>query len=631
MAVSELIDDAKDYVADLTGDASLAFANYTNRIDSYYPKMPPASTANAPQPPDLGESPEAPQFDLVGVEPGAAPTAPKLMDVPNDDGREAPTFNIDPPELEFPDRPADLDEFKEPPPKINLDVAFPELPDALTVPVEAPVVRDVVMPTKPGNLTVPEFNAERPRLTAQPPQNVVAKFETSHSDHALEVNSNITQWVDAWVAEMAPAFHSTRDKMTSRLEGMFTGGTGIDPTIEEAIYARARERNDLEAKRLVENVRNEAAGMGFSIPSGALNSQIQRARQEAANNNNKTSNEIIIKRLEMEQEMIKFAITATSTLYTSVLQAALAYHQHQLTLNAQALDFAKSIRDTLFETYNNELKAFAAVMDLYKAEAAVYEAKMRAVGMLIDVYKAELDAARMEVEIDKTLVDAYRSRIDALNSVANIYRVQVDAVLGKANLEKAKIEVFQAQVQAYNAQVQAKSAEWQGYQAAISGETAKMSGYTSQAQAYSAEVGGFSAAVQAKSERVRAIASANQALSSQFAAEVQAFQADVSAQAQVAQANTENIRQRLVAFQGEVQADIGRKQLQLEQYKTLSQVALQNAQGDNQIKTANLQAQTQVLATMATVAEGEAKMYSTLAGAALAGMNVLVSESTQGE
>lgn len=622
---SDLINTAKGYATGLLGGATDALGNAIGAIDrmGYSINFPGGTTLPAP-PPDAINL-KAPALDDVTTgytsEPGASPV---YQDIGYIDAGVAPSLAAVLPVMNMPNAPSQLAQFAQQMPSVDLSAQFPTAP-SLIVP-EAPTLPERTAPTAPTTV-LPAFGGVMPTGVPAAPTDLEGSFSTAYHTAAPEFITMVNGYVDAELLKLNPQYHAQMARIETQLTTYLNGGTGLNPAAENAIYERARGKNDAEARRVRDQAYGDAASRGFTLPTGALMSVIQQARQAGADNNARAAGEIVVMQAEMEQKNIQFAVTASAGLRSTMVNATLSYMQNLGQLNGQSLDYAKNILGAITEMYNTAVKVYSLKLEGYKAEAAVFETLIRGALAGIEVYKAEIDALKALTQVDMVKIDVYKARIDVLTSLSNMYRTQVEAVISKASLEKLKIEVFQAQVQAYGAEVSAKNSEYQGYTAAINGESAKVQAYSAQVQAYGAQVQGFRATIDAKSEVVRATAQTNEARARQYTASVTGYQAVVQAKGEIARTKLENQRQKVLTFQMETQAATSKAQVQTEYYKAVSLVGIENAKLHIQSFVQNADVARAHAAAIAAIHSSNASIHGQLAGAAMSGMNSLAVES----
>lgn len=535
-----------------------------------------------------------------------------------------PAFNVTRPTFNEPIRPNQLADFSEQPPDITTSFEFPTAPSELVNPMlTAPTMGYYSAPSRPG-YNVPSFDRPPPEFTAADPGDLSLIADRAYHAAAPEFITMINGYVDAQLTKINPQYHAQLARVEAQLTTYLNGGTGLNPAVEDAIYARARSKNDAEARRVRDQALSDAATRGFTMPAGALLSATQQARQAGADNNATAAREIVVMQAEMEQKNLQFAVTTSVAIRQAAVQATLAYMQNLTALNGQALEYAKIILGAVIETYNISIKMFNARLDVFKAAAALYETKLKATMMYIDIYRAEISAMEALVNVDRVKVDIYKAQIDSLMSLASLYKTQVDVVVSKAGLEKLKLDLFQTQVQSYSSQVQAKNSEWEGYVAQISGQKAEVDVYSAQVGSYSAEVQAFKTKIEAQAEVVRAQIATNQAAAEQVKIEADVFKTIVQARSTAAGLKLDIEKLNLAAYSEEVKSTVAQAQINLDYYKTKGSVAVETM--SNQIKSDAIIADTATAKMRAYAEAGTAggQILGHLAGSAMAGMNSLV-------
>lgn len=628
MAVSDLITDARAYTGALTTTAGNAMSDaisavraigYT--IPNYFPVVlplaPPSSVILTP--------PTLNPVDLtLPDDPGAAPA---FQDISAVEAGFLPDFSAVTPTINLPTKPNQIAEFLQTAPQIDTNIAFPDPPDALLNPlIPAPTLTDRVEPSSP-TISLPGFDGVAPTDMPDAPIDYETRFRGAYADAAPSIIAMIDGYVDAQLLQLNPQFYTQMAAIERQLTTYLAGGTGLNPDVENAIYERERGKNTAEARRVRNASYEEAAKRGFTLPTGALSQIIQTARQGAADNNARQASEIVVMAAEMEQKNLQFAVTTSMALRQMVLSATLNYQSNLVSLNGQALDYAKNVLNAIIEVYNSAVRAFEVKLDAYKSEALVYDTRLKAALSFIELYRTQIEALRALTQVDIAKVDVYKARIEGLIAYSNVYRAQIEAVQGRVNLEKLQLDVFQSKVQAYTSLVQAKSAEWQGYSASIEGEVAKVKIYGVQVEAYNSLINGYRAKIEADTERVRAQALTNQARAANYASILSGYTAVVSARGEVARIKIEIGRQSLLAYTAQIQGTVANAQVLNEYYRSISTVAIANAQ---QRMTAQVETGNSTRAfgeTIARLGTANASIFSGLAQAGLAGMNTLSAET----
>lgn len=586
---------------------------------------PPNWTDIVPsEPPEPGDIPKTPEIEPPDLNlPEDPQDPPDLREAVPIDAGEVPQNTLAAPSLNIPSKPSGIG-LAPSKPVINTSFEFPDPPALLSggLPT-APTFAERAAPSAP-EITLPSFEAERPQYVGDAPTDAQGQMQTSYIEAMLTSRANADAYVDAWIERQNPAHKSQLANLEAELDRYLQGGTGISEAVQANIInrANAEQQKLAEASRL--SAYGEAASRGFTMPNGALVSAVARARQEASNNMSKAINDLAIAQMEMEQKNLQFAITTSANLRSMMVNAALNYMGHIVSLNSQAMDYAKSVFSNAVELYNASVRVYSARVDSYRAYAAIFETQMNAAMAKLDVYRSEIDAFKALTDADQSRASLYKIQVDAITSVIALYRAQIEAVQGRASLEKTKLEIFQIETQAFGTQVQAKNAEWSAYNAELSGEESKIRMYNAQLAAFNAELDAYKATLAAKIAESDAVTKENQAATDRYQAMVQTYTAKVQAESARAQAQNDNNRQVLNAFNREMAAFELKTKTDLTRYSAQAEENMKNATGNLQAQIEKSKGSLEYGATLAKLSIDIGKIYSDAGNAAISGINTLV-------
>ncbi len=558
--------------------------------------------------------------------PGSAPV-PQLVPDPLVGVGDIPANNVVVPAYIDPQIPAQLAAFTELSPSITTDFTFPDVPAALSITIDPPLLIDRAEPTAP-QVILPTFDLLAPTDLPAPPSDYAAQFAAQYREQSPAMYAALEGQMDAFLSKMNPQYQSQLAKLQSRLSKYLDGGTALTPAVQDAIYERTRDKGYAEYRRTRDASFDDAAKRGFTMPGGALLSAVQQARQQAADNNARAAIEIGVKIAEMEQQNLQFAVTQTASMVATTMQVLIGYHQSLVGINGQALDAAKSVLQALIETYNALVRGFEAKLEGYKAEAQVYDTKLRAAMASIELYKEEISALEAMTHVDLAKVEIYKGRIEALNTLANVYKTEVEAVMSKASLEKLKIELFGAKVQAYTATVQAKAAEYNGYAAQVNGQEAKVRVYSEQLRGYGIDADVWKTKVDGKMEQIKAISVNNQALAETYKAIVSAYATKVEANAKLAETKISFDRDLIQEYSIANQAAVSAAQVKSDLYRVQTQVAVSYATLAQTKMLEESRIHLEAAKAIAANAIAAGGVYGQLASSAMAGMNTLVAQTS---
>jgi hypothetical protein len=350
------------------------------------------------------------------------------------------------------------------------DVPIPEMNPYTTPP---PPSFDVIVIPPPPPLDVGTFDAPVPNPTFLDPENT---FSWEEDLYASELNDAVKAQLLSWVQN---------------------GGTGLAEEVEDDIWDRQSERDEVAMSENVDEAKTAFSATGFTLPGGALVGMIDEILDKHKNVLTDKARDIAIEQANLAQKNTHFATDSSLKYEAMMIQHASNVADRSLKAAMGVMEFSIAIYNALVTRYNVDVA-------LYAARGQVYEAQIRGELAKAEMYKAQIEGVKVEVDIQNALVDRYKAQLDAVNILVNIYRTEMEGANVRAAVERTRMEGYKAQVDAFTAQVQAKTAEYGGYKAQIDGETAKVAAYSEEVKAYAAEVDAYSSKAKAIESEVNA-------------------------------------------------------------------------------------------------------------------------------
>lgn len=516
-------------------------------------------------------------------------------------GINIPTLNIDLDSI-LADLDVSLDAAPDFTPSV-ISVDLPQRPGAidLTGMPDRPDVGDVDIPDAPilelpgvGTLQdisipdfvypeLPTFSALSPDFDGAPPSTVLQWSEPAYSSDSLPV-------------------------VKARVIAMLGGGTGLPPAVEQALFDRARMREDQGAQKAVDDAFQDFASRGFMTPPGMLAKRIDAVREQNQMKVSELAREILIKSAEWEIENLRQAVSQGIALEGMLIE------QFNQSAN-RAFEVAKTRLESDIAVFNSSVALFNARQSAYQVEADVYKTKLQGALSKLEVYKAQIDAEHAKGELNQQTVQIYTAQLQALSTQTDIYRAKMDGARVRSEVEKSKIEAYSVDVRAYAERLQAQKTEFDAYEAAVRAEQAKIGILEAESRAFAATVQAYEsknnvkiqgvkakvdvstakiqqysslldaekARVQAELANVQALTSAYQADVGRYAAEINAATSKLDLQARTGEARLRNnlayYEIELKKYDAALQRAVQKVQLQAEAIKATGQVAAQLAAG----------------------------------------------------
>lgn len=481
---------------------------------------------------------DIPAFTFPFDDTGAAPDAPTDIDLTEDPAPGVPSYtNYTYTALSPPLRPSDVDDPRE--------LSLPAAPGAWTAPTPPTML----------NLNIRAFQGV-----------------DQHISFSTEAPSDLVLAAPTAFTYSPPSQYQSQ--LMATVLARITGGTGIAPAVEQAIWDRSRSREAASsASRQAEVIRNVEA-RGFSLPTGALHAQLAEAQKVFYDKESELSRDIAIKQAELEQANAKQAIDQGIQLEGQLIQ-------YINNIEQRAFDAARYLAQNAVEVYNAQVTEYRAKLEKYATSTGAYQALISAEKLKIDSYRAEIEAESLKVDVNKTLIEEHRALIDLRNVQINLYEKELQASQVLLSLDKLKIEAFGERIRAYVAEIGAETANAEVFKTLVSSNQVLADTYRTEMDAYTTSMKARSDVARAKAEvydsQVRGYAARTQAYSTRVSAETEKVRAQVSigqleadvSKAVISQAvSTDQLQ--IESYRAQVAVYEANKQIALQQSKVLS-------------------------------------------------------------
>jgi len=572
------------YAADAVSDASeflhdLSDINFTPIATN----IPFAPVGNLGTPFSKPPTPSDPDLNFKTVSPVGNPYIPPIVPFTGD---PKPVLDADKPDLNIPPPPSDLIATAPDDPPDPTAIVIPTAP-VITLPPE-PVLDDITLPPVP-DITLPDFTGVVPTTDAVAPGNT---FNFEYEDYTENLPSLMT-----------------------RIQTMLAGGTGLPAAIWDALWDKGRAREEKTATKLVQEVTDEWAARGFTLPGGVLDKKIVAARQAVQDAENQLSRDIAIQQATMEAENLKFAV-AQGIAYEN-MQIGLHMQQMQLTFEASryAIEAAVSIFNAKIALYNVEIQAYVAEVQVYKT---LIEAEMTNV----ELYRAQLEGQKLIGELNLQDIEVYKARLTALLTHVEVYKGELDGVKALVDVDKNKVDLFTARVAAFAEQVNAKESEVSIFAERIKAELARITIYDTEVNAFAKEVEAYRSGNDADINGKRIELESNGFILDKFKADVMRYAAEIDAEAKRVGAGVDIYSGQSRMYAAELGAESARVSSDTRHFELGIQEAKANA--DVEIKEAQLNIEQLLRILSLEIDKGKTILgvQSQLAAAAMAAVNL---------
>lgn len=378
------------------------------------------------------------------------------------------------------------------------------------------------------------------------------------------------------------------------LVSRLSGGTGLDPTVEAAIWDRARDREASTAQANIDQVARDGEALGFKLPAGVTNEGVRRASEDYFTKVSTLSRDIAVKQAELEQENLKTTITQVLE-----LEGKLVSYAYQL--ENISFESAKAVAQNSVECYNAQVGQFHEVVTAYTAYASAYRAIIDGELAKVEVYKAQIQAELAKAQTNHTLVEQYKAEIEARMATVRLYEVQVSAAKTLVELEGVKINAAAEQVRAYVAGINGETAKVEAYKVGVQAQgeiakayTAQVEGQVATVQIYKIKADAFTAKVSGQAEAARANTSYFESLVRAKTAEWDGWRARVGAEAErvkaigmKSQSALDGYRADIIKYEAELRQSSVMWETQIKQYEAQKNYVITTGKLNADISRAN--------------------------------------------
>lgn len=566
------------------------------------------------------EHPEDPaELTRPGRQLGDAPTPPTLTDIEfNAPAKPSTTLPADPTVM-IPSPPT-LGLIPEPgsPPTLS-QVA---IPDYISQPLpEVPTLEQLSLPTAP-DVNLEQFSLERPDFQNPLPY----LYDNDYIRNANEARAAIFDTVDDsfYAAEAEFNLRNAEGAKTNqRLGAMLDGGTGLPAPVEQALFDRAINREEVSSEQAVAQASQEWAARGFTLPGSTLLARVSEARQNNRTARAQLNREILIQVHTQEIENLRFSVQQGIALQGQMFDQYIRLHDAGRQMADRAFDVARAIFDARLEVFRTELQ-------IYQADIAAFAEKVKIELAKLEVFRSQLEAQRILGEINEQEVRLYEAQLRGVLAGVEVFKAEVEGANAQIRAQTNQLEQFKITVDAYVARLQGERTKFDIFDTTVRAEESKVRVFEAQVSAYAQQIAAYRAEVEAEAARTNAIGSLNENRTRAYAAEAQGWSsvanydiANLNAEVEVLRANVQKYTGLLGAEEARVRGEARNAEIQFQQNQ--AQITASIKAVDQAIAQLQLASTLGLEATKTT-----AQVNAQLAASAMSGISVSagISESS---
>ena len=419
---------------------------------------------------------------------------------------------------------------------------------AVPLPVRPTVDTNVELPSAP-TVVMPEMDAlEAITLpTFEFPQ--LPDFDGVPPSANITVPNVFINWSEPeYESELLP-------ELTAKVRSMMAGGMGLPAAVEDALFARARERDSAETSRAVQEAVDTWAARGFTMPPGMLTKAASVIREQGRLRAGELNRDILIQATQVQIESIRFAVTQGLAL-------------EQLTANLyenackRVFEVARFQAEAQISVFNAQIGLFNAQNAAFQTLAQVYRTRLDGALAKLQAYKAAIDAEVAKGQINQQRVEVFKAKLTGVQASVELFTAMMRGAQTRADVIKNQFDAYRADVQAYAEQIGAEKVKFDAYESQMKGEVAKAGVFDTQSRAYAATIQGLASKADIKAKGAQVRMEAARVLLQKYVADTDSFKAKLQAGLNQVQYGTQVFQARMEGWKAKSQASIAESEMQ---------------------------------------------------------------------
>jgi hypothetical protein len=499
-------------------------------------------------------------------------------------------------------------ETAEPPGERSLP-SGPTKPTFRSIAANFPVLFDAFSGAALADLSMPEWDGEKPIISFKDAPDVVYPDEPGNAPTVAEIETpdapvlvfpdapNFSEIViedapeidEAFFEGVRPALSLTPpgkllvvtppetfrdvllDKFRAKIATIIETGSPMSDKARNALFSRGRNKIDEAAATEEAALHRRFASLGWSRPPGALNALVAQTRGRYAQ-----SLTDLLKDILVEEERLIQSNTQVGLQYGMVVvQAAIDLRNKDVELSWEQ---AKTFAEFTLKEYEAALSYHKAELEQYQADAVVFKARVDAKIQRLEQYKAYLEGKRITADVQAKLIEIYKAELSGLELRVNIFNAQMSAAKIKAELQRQILDNYKTTVEAYSTRLQSIATRYDAYIKSIAGEEAKVNLYSKEVAAYGTLVDAKARKGSYDIERRRLEIAEWETKAKRHASALTQAEAELKALLAENENLTKIFTSEVGAFEAETKAITSLQSVDVEQYKAKVQENTQRAQ-----------------------------------------------------
>jgi hypothetical protein len=443
----------------------------------------------------------------------------------------------------------DMDDLPEAPTMPALDIPAAPSMAAVPAPVRPNIDPHVELPAAP-TIAMPDMEALEKISIPVFEFPVLPDFDGVPPDAtSITVPNVFINWSEPqYASELLP-------ELQGRVRTMMAGGTGLPAPVEDALFARARERDSAETERAVQEAVDSWAARDFSMPPGMLVKQAAVVREQGRMRAAELNRDVMVQAATWEIENIRFAV-----------QQGLALEQ--LTANIfenaakRLFEVARFQAEAQINVFNAQISLFNAQNSAFQTLAQVYRTRLDGALAKLTAYKTAIDGQVALGQINQQRVEVFKAKLAGVQASVELFTAMMRGAQTRADVIKNQFDAYRADVQAYAEQIGAEKVKFDAYESQVKAEVAKAGMLDAQARAFASTIQGLAAKADIKVKGSQLRLEAARVHIQKYLADVDGFKAKLDASLKEVQAGTANFQAKVEAYKAKASSNVAVSEVQ---------------------------------------------------------------------
>lgn len=260
----------------------------------------------------------------------------------------------------------------------------------------------------------------KPVLADVDPNDSEAMYNAQRDQMLALITDNFASFINEWFPH--PEWYE--DALGWCHEAFTAGGSGINSSVEQQLWERARARILADSERAKDEVATAWANRRFPLPPGALTNQTNQISLDAGRKLAESSRDIAIKSFDTEIENVRFAVTKVLDQRKIALDATGDYIKTIMLAPDTAMKLATGLA-------NIRTELSRSLVQLYSAEVAAAEPRIR-----LAITDAQLRQGAAEANL-RSDMNSLENKVRAFMAAAQMLGSQASAGLNAINAQSS--------------------------------------------------------------------------------------------------------------------------------------------------------------------------------------------------